>query len=306
MATTRGRRVRLTRIAATLILAAVSVGAQGTSAFAAGVGTVPSTAGTATVKLLTGEVVPTDPTKRSSTQETAYRNQIANLEAQGKLTPSMMTQMGLRLLTPPSGAVSATHELSAPATAPSSDVSPMACGIDNAQTSGTAMSLPTPTITLNGSSQGYIMYANASYRWASPLSAPSTCVMAVGGVDGFAVALDQPVINLGVSFSACNANNLCGSSGYLQTNSQYGAGWAFQDYAASQLSGWGSTYSGTLTYAFRFQGGIGCIQAFSKYAHDWNSTSVNGFSIGPWSIGVSWSSSSSLWDKSSQGGKYSC
>jgi len=291
--------------AAALVLAGVSVCLPaGASAFAASTG-AGATVDTSAVTLLTGLVVPIDPTKRTKAQETAYRDQVSLLEAQGKLTPSMMTQMGLRRLTLPTGPAPATEAPAAVTDEPSA--SPMSCSVSNPQTSATAISLATPTIVLNGSSQGYEMYANASYTWSSPPEAPSTCVVAVGGVDGFALALDISAINDGVSFWACNYWGLCGSNGYLETNSQYGGGWALQDYATSLLGGaWGPTYSGTLTYAFRFHGGLGCVQAFSKYAHDWNSTSINGFSIGPWSIGVQWSSSSSNWTRSSQAGRYGC
>jgi hypothetical protein len=37
------------------------------------------------------------------------------------------------------------------------------------------------------------------------------------------------------------------------------------------------------------------FQAFFKYGHDWSSTSIDGFSIGDDSIGVSWSSQSHEW-----------
>lgn len=306
MATSGLDKSRLKLLAAALILAGASVSVPGTPAFAATAETMATTADTATVTLLTGQVVPLDPTKRTSAQETAYRNQISQLHAQGKLTPSVMAQMGLRVLTPSSDAVSPTHAPMAPSTAKPSDFSPMACSIDNPQTSATAISLATPTIVLNGSSQGYIMYANASYKWTSPPEAPSTCRVKVGGVDGFALTLDKAVVNLGVSFIGCNAFNKCASTGYLATNSQYGGGWAMQDWAGAITTGYSDTYSGTLTYAFRFNGGLQCVQAFSKYGHTWNSTSLTGFSIGPWSIGISWSSTSSNWEKSSQAGRYSC
>ncbi|WP_155373473.1 hypothetical protein [Catellatospora vulcania] len=258
------------------------------------------------MNLLTGQAVPIDPTKRTKEQETAYRDQITLLSAQGKLTPAMMSQMGLRTLTVATGKTPVAQAPAAPPTAQGSGVSPMGCSITNPQTGAGAMSVPAPTIVFNGSSQGYQMYATATYKWNSHPEAPSTCKVAVGGVDGIAVALDISVLNDGVSFIGCNIYNKCASTGYLETNGQYGAGWAFQDWATSTLLGGGDTYRGSLTFAFRFRGGLGCVQAFSRYGHSWDSTALNGFGIGPWSISAQWTSTSSNWGTSSQTGRYGC
>jgi hypothetical protein len=301
VATSNINRFNAKRVAAAVVATAVWACLPALTASAATAGSA-AAADTATVKLQTGLIVSLDPSRRTAVQEKAYRDQISRLEAQGKLTPAVMTQMRLRQLTPATTSAAVTQ---ARATAPAkaSSLAAYGCSITNPQTSAAAISLAAPKITINYSSQNYIMYANASYKWTSPPTAPSTCVMKVGGVDGFALALNRTSTNLGVSFWACNSYGKCGSNGYLETNSQYGGGWALQDYATSALLGSGDTYSGTLTYAFRVSGG-GCTQAFSKYGHDWNSTSVNGFSIGPWSIGVQWTSASSTWTKSSQAGSY--
>jgi hypothetical protein len=134
----------------------------------------------------------------------------------------------------------------------------------------------------------------------------SSCAnpVAVGGVDGFAIALNRSSINLGLSFTGCTWGGSCRSNGNLETNSSYGGGWALQDYAGNLNNAYGPTFSGTLTYGFRLASLSGCTQAFTKYGHTWDNTSVNGFSIGPWSIGIQWSSSSSNWTKSSQAGSY--
>lgn len=267
-------------------------------------GTRAPTNDSGTVRLQTGQVVPLDWAERTKAQETAYRNQISRLSAQGKLTPSIMAQMGLRQLTPSAGMARAVPAPAAPRTKPGG-ITLTSCSISNAQTSGNAMSVPAPSIDFSSGSSGYIYYANASYTWKSPPLAPSTCNVPVGGVDGFAVTLSKSAVNLGVSFYACNLYGKCGEPGYLETNSQYGGGWAFQDYADSAIAGYSNTYTATLTYSFRIKLGT-CVQAFSKYAHTWNSTAVNGFSIGPWSIGVQWSSSSANWTRASQAGSRDC
>jgi hypothetical protein len=262
-----------------------------------------SGAGSAAVTLLTGQAVPIDPAERTEAQETAYRDQINLLEAQGELTPSVMAEMGLSLLTPPSDAAPVTQAPPPPSSG--GPITPQACSIGDAATSASAISVARPTIVLNGSSQNYILYATGRYQWATdkPYSA-CTGPVAVGGVDGFAVALNRSSTNRGLSFTGCNLYGSCAGNGYLEANSAYGGGWALQDYAGNALTADGPTHSGTLTYGFRLSSLSGCTQAFTKYGHSWNSTAVNGFSIGPWSIGVQWTSSSSNWTKSSQAGSY--
>lgn len=262
----------------------------------------------ATVKLGSGRIVSTDPTKRTNVEETAYRDEITRLEVEGKLDDTNMRRMGLQLLSAPSTAASPPAAATwgrlgsaSPSTASTALLS-AGCSITNAQTSASAMAVYAPKITVNYSSSGYVMYANSTFQWSSPPAAPSTCQTDVGGNDGFAFAFNRAVTNLGVSFSACNSYGKCGSYGWLETNSQYRAGYSFQDKAGSVTVGYSPAYKGTITYAFRT--GSGCTQAFAKYAHTWSSTSVNGFSIGPSSIGVQWSTSSGFWQKSGQAGSY--
>jgi hypothetical protein len=42
--------------------------------------------------------------------------------------------------------------------------------------------------------------------------------------------------------------------------------------------------------------GCGTIQAFSKYAHGYGSTAVNGIGVGPWAISVQWSKTENRWE----------
>ncbi|MGP5023542.1 hypothetical protein ACTXIU_18465, partial [Glutamicibacter arilaitensis] len=77
----------------------------------------------------------------------------------------------------------------------------------------------------------------------------------------------------------CNSYNKCEKTGWLETNNQYGAGWAFQDWGYAALYGHSPTYKGTLTYTLTTSS-TKCLQAFAKYGHSWNSTKLTGFSIG--------------------------
>ena len=259
--------------------------------------------------LTSGVVVSTDPDKRSAQEEKAYRDEIARLDTLGELDSEAQARMGLVAMSGEnvaeraSGSSDLDRRTSTPARAGAPAVA-LACSVNDAATSATDMTLYAPKIYVNYSSQGYIMYADSKFQWSSPPASGSTCVVPVGGPDGFAFAFNKSVTNLGVSFYTCNYYNKCTYNyGWLETNGSYGAGYAFQDQAAAWPGGYGSAYKGTITYAFRTSTSS-CTQAFSKYAHTWNSTSVNGFSIGPWSIGVQWSSSSSQWLKSSQAGSY--
>jgi hypothetical protein len=266
----------------------------------------PQTAAPATgrqpmVALGTGLTVPVDPAHRSKAQEDAYRNEIARLDLLGKLDPSTLARMGLQRISNPAP----TEHIVAASTAQLRRA-PAACRIWDAATSAGGIALPAPTIWLNGSSQGYRLYASAKYKWTNPPDGPFPCTTAVGGPDGFAMSLSKSVVNKGVSFYTCSSVNKCQYTyGWLETNSSYGAGYAFQDRAGAALNGFFPAYSGSIVYAFMANPSQ-CVQAFSKYGHTWNSTSVNGFSIGPWSIGVQWSSSAAHWQKASQSGSYHC
>jgi hypothetical protein len=311
--------------AAALAFSVSSIGAWGIPASAS-----PTVAGPDTVTLQSGEAVPINPDVRTDAQEAKYRDQINQLVAQDALTPDAMAQMGLQELPPSategsavpvddesaSGDESAVGDsgasgndssagVSSSVPADPDNVKALSCKVGDAATSASAITVSRPTIVFNGSSSGYVLYATAKYKWATdkPYSA-CTGPLAVGGVDGFAIALNRTSINRGLSFTGCNAFGKCASNGYLETNSSYGGGWAVHDYAGNVYNGDGPTHTGTLTYAFRLSSLSGCTQAFSKYGHDWNSTAVNGFGIGPWSISVQWTSSSSNWTKSSQAGSY--
>jgi len=201
----------------------------------------------------------------------------ARLDLRGELDAAALSRMGLTQLSKPvsHAPVKVAAATSKQAKSPSAVQS---CSVTNAQTSATAISLTPPTIWLAGSSSDYRLYASAKYKWTSPPAAGSTCRVKVGGPDGFAITLNKSVTNKGVTFYTCNSNNKC----------QYD-----------------DAYAGNITYSFK-SSTTACVQAYSKYGHTWNSTSVNGFSIGPWSIGIQWSSSSNYWQKSSQSGSYNC
>ncbi|MFB6723152.1 hypothetical protein ACFCV3_23430 [Kribbella sp. NPDC056345] len=266
-----------------------------------GVATAGQAIGEKTLALASGKVVPLDAAHRSQAEDDAFRNELARLDLLGELDGATLARMGLTQVSRP---VPAKPSAAAPQLRSPSAV--QGCSVTNAQTSANAISLTPPTIWLAGSSSDYRLYASAKYKWTSPPAAGSTCRVKVGGPDGFALTLNKSVTNTGVTFYTCNSNNKCQYDyGWLETNSSYGAGYAFQDLAGTYLTGYSDAYAGNITYSFKSNVSA-CVQAYSKYGHTWNSTSVNGFSIGPWSIGIQWSSSSNYWQKSSQSGSYNC
>lgn len=271
---------------------------------------------TGVVTLTNGAVVSTDPATRSAAEEDAYRDEVGTLHAMGELDAAHLEALGLEVVSvslhDPGEAAYAAEETSAEGTteAGTTDVGATVCNSSVVPTGGhspTAMSLPAPIITRNASSQGVIYYAIGKWQWKSPPLGGSTCNALDGGRDGFGLALSKSVTNLGTSLIACSGNNKCSSTlASRSSNSAAGAGYTFQDsWFNSALSGWGPAYKGTLTYSFRPLSS-GCLQAFSKYGHTWASTSVNGVGVGPWSISIQWSTSSSRWEPASGAGLYNC
>ncbi|MEV6841710.1 hypothetical protein AB0N17_46255 [Streptomyces sp. NPDC051133] len=68
----------------------------------------------------------------------------------------------------------------------------------------------------------------------------------------------------------------------------------------SEHNPWGSDFSnanGNMGIAFKLLNGDSCknVTAYGHYDHSWNQTSINSVSVGPWSIGVGWSSSNNHW-----------
>ncbi len=158
----------------------------------------------------------------------------------------------------------------------------------------------------SSSSKDLIYYAIAKWDWTNPPSGGSTCQQFDGGRDGFGIAFSDKVVNKGVTLVTCGSIGAeCKGRGTLNANSSYGASYTFRDTWAGQLVGGGVADRGTLTYSFKPTKG-GCLQAYSKYAHAWGATTVNGIGVGPWSLSVSWSNSTNRWEKASQAGSYAC
>ena len=127
----------------------------------------------------------------------------------------------------------------------------------------------------------------------------------VGGYDGFGITLNKKVAPLAHSLVYQGNGNFYGKKKMDQAEQSgpYGAGFVFRE--GPRLYWQGKTdmqgYKGLMGISFKAsKSGCWGVQAFSKYGHTWKSTNVTGFSIGRWSIGIDWSTTSNKWQQASQ------
>lgn len=68
----------------------------------------------------------------------------------------------------------------------------------------------------------------------------------------------------------------------------------------SEHNPWGSDFSnanGEMGISFTLSNGSACkwVTVYGHYSHSWNKTQVNSLSVGPWQLGVGWSTTSYTW-----------
>jgi hypothetical protein len=173
-------------------------------------------------------------------------------------------------------------------------------------TGGSALVLSAPTIYRDACAGVYTATANYHFTaWTDGLSLNGGNV---GGDDGFGIAFSRKVTTV-VDYSMATWGKTSHyarsySRLHVETANTDGVTYVGQDTAwrnPTQMVGPQdyNFYNGSLVYDI---GNIGCgsIQAFSKYGHDWSSTDITGFGVGPWSLSLQWSSSTHRWEKSSQ------
>jgi hypothetical protein len=175
---------------------------------------------------------------------------------------------------------------------------------------GTDVTVPAPQIIFDTCTRSWYVYA--SYHWNSlfPVSqggdanCPWGNPCAVGGLDGFGLAFNRNVASV-----RSYLMQTWGTTGFYPVSTGrtwssdanvYGVTFEGQDKWCEQADCNYRDYSfyhGEIFYSF--SPGCGALQAFSRYGHDWSSTTINGFGVGPWSLSISWSSSSNRWSKAS-------
>jgi hypothetical protein len=192
--------------------------------------------------------------------------------------------------------------------------SPASGGAGTMSSSPNNLNVPPPEIWRDTCTGRYSVFAY--WNWTS-ISAIASDVdfwcnvpCALGGYDGFGVALNRSVASVGgysmttwgrtsyypasLSRMSVDAANATGVS-YVGQDIYCADVWPCEAAPAQDFN----FYNGQLVYSINSPG-CGSLQAFSLYAHTWNGTAVNGISVGPWSLGVSWSSSSNRWPDGSQ------
>lgn len=136
----------------------------------------------------------------------------------------------------------------------------------------------------------------------------------VGGLDGVGMRLSGGEYNIrsaqAYAWGDPSLNDYSGNYGVVELSttwddSQYGVSFQMQDHAI-QFDNWGycsddrwadfNMYGGEVLLAlYSLDGACHNAQVFVNNVHTWSSTSINSFSVGPYSFGVSWTSGSSGW-----------
>ncbi|MFD8384928.1 hypothetical protein ACFV2X_41490 [Streptomyces sp. NPDC059679] len=128
----------------------------------------------------------------------------------------------------------------------------------------------------------------------------------VNGYDAFGITFSKKVTPLAHSLVYQGNGNLYGKKKVTQAQESgpYGSGFLFNEGPRNIYRGDMQGYQGLMGISFKASK-VGCwnLQAFSKYGHSWKSTRATGFSIGKWSIGVTWTNYNHNWQQASQPSK---
>ncbi|MEU1667832.1 hypothetical protein ABZ547_30515 [Streptomyces sparsogenes] len=122
----------------------------------------------------------------------------------------------------------------------------------------------------------------------------------IDGYDGFGISFNKKVTHLAHSLTYKGKYYGKKKMKQAEDSGPYGAAFIFNEgprgYAGLDIQG----RRGTMVIAFKPTSGCQKVQAFSKYAHTWKSTSVTSASIGKWSIGFAWTNYDHKWQQASQ------
>lgn len=151
-------------------------------------------------------------------------------------------------------------------------------------------SVPKPTLLYDNDMKMYVL--GGSWKWNKYADFNSS-----GGDDGFGLRVEQESIS--IIEHGFNTYNFAGKKAtptVYPKISSYGLGFTFQDkmtgsaYNAASGKGWiyMKFYNGTPVKK--------TVNISSVYSHTWGSTKVNGFSVGPYAFGLSWTSGTNYWE----------
>jgi len=250
-----------------------------------------------------GLIVPFAPTNAASAETTSptaglsgqaasdYVNDFtADLRQQGKnqaQVDAALANIGIRRLDADAAAGSALPD-----------------GTDSSS-SNTDVSANQPHIYYDSDNRNYYTiftwdWRNYNYMYEMPIC--TNCNKNIGGADGMGIVLNRSMLTYGRSVAHWG-NFYYGSvaSTTATDAGPYGVGFTRQDngtYRWWTNHGWYydlNIQHGQIVFVFDSPGGCMAIQSYGRYSHTWSSTSVTGFSIGPWSLGISWNTSSNRW-----------
>jgi hypothetical protein len=183
--------------------------------------------------------------------------------------------------------------------------------------SNSAVTITAPNIFYDRDTKHF--YATSTYRWKNQQQSgdPDT-----GGLDGLAIRFSRDVRNLGASASICwgqwfGAKPYPARPGCIKpakwSNSENGATFRFQDEQRSSHCS-GSDHpschiylgaSGTISFSFNLLDNK-CLQAFSQFAHTWDSTGLTSFEVSNVGFNAVFSKTSDFWQRTSSAGAYNC
>jgi hypothetical protein len=159
-------------------------------------------------------------------------------------------------------------------------------------------------------SLSYWDWQNRNFEW--PTTGTHGSTYNIGGPDGFGIAYDKPVYmrSYRMSYWGNDTSWFPTTTTYTASSANaYGVGFTFQDrvkrtnYNGNKITDSNAAHGQIVNFFLNGQSGCRSIYGFSKYAHTWSSTHVTGVSIGAYSIGFSWNTTSNQWTSASQPGQ---
>jgi hypothetical protein len=128
---------------------------------------------------------------------------------------------------------------------------------------------------------------------------------ALGGYDGYGISFSRPVQSVrSYEMQTWGVTDYYPPSydrAHVSDGNTAGATFTGQDEYKQGLAGENDySFANGIIYYDVSSIGCGTIQAFTKYAHTWDDTGINGIGVGPWSLSVQWANSGANWERASQ------
>ena len=183
-------------------------------------------------------------------------------------------------------------------------------GITPFDSTAGAVSVDPPTFYFDPEVNEYHVWSFWRWLGLSNVFQDTTCVpfnlaCRVGGYEGFGLALSRRVESVSnyeaQTWSVNGAWPPAFNRMFPSDANTYGATFAGQDEVVNLHHEDGQPYSdysfynGMMIYDVSNMG-CGITQAFAKYAHTWDETSITGIGVGPYSLSVQWVNAGHNWE----------